>query len=278
MPTRNKRRRFLLIKNVTAFANKGNKVLTLLNFWAVIDLMRTNTPFEVGRGGRSDFGPQHHCGIIRASFIWCDSPFMLEVINLSCVRDERALFHGLTFSVAAGDIVQIEGPNGAGKTSLLRLLAGLSRAEQGDVMWQSQPIRQQREIWHQAMLYLGHHPGVKAVLSPLENLRFYHRDCDDELIFDALESVELLGYEEVPVAQLSAGQQRRVALARLWLSHASLWILDEPLTAIDKAGVEKLMAKFAQHADNGGAVILTTHQDLPDSLARVRKIRLSGAE
>ena len=203
---------------------------------------------------------------------------MLEIITLSCVRDERMLFQQLSFSVGAGDIVQIEGPNGAGKTSLLRLLAGLSRPEQGEIRWLGQPIRQQRERWHLAMLYLGHHPGVKGVLSPLENLRFYHHDCDDGQIFAALESVDLLGYEEVPVAQLSAGQQRRVALARLWLSRATLWILDEPLTAIDKAGIEKLMRKFAQHADNGGAVILTTHQDLPDHAARVRKIRLSGAE
>lgn len=203
---------------------------------------------------------------------------MLEIITLSCVRDERTLFHRLSFSVRAGDIVQIEGPNGAGKTSLLRLLAGLSRAEQGEIRWHDRPIQQQRERWHASMLYLGHHPGVKAVLSPLENLRFYHPDCDDAQIFAALESVDLLGYEEVPVAQLSAGQQRRVALARLWLSRATLWILDEPLTAIDKTGIEKLMMKFAQHADNGGAVILTTHQDLPGQTARVRKIRLSATE
>ena len=201
---------------------------------------------------------------------------MLEVINLSCVRDERTLFHGLSFHVKPGDIVQIEGPNGAGKTSLLRLLAGLSRAEEGEVMWQSQPIRQQREIWHQNLLYLGHQPGEKSVLSPLENLHFWHGDRDEEVIFDALEQVNLLGYEEVPVAQLSAGQQRRVALARLWLSPAKIWILDEPLTAIDKDGVEKLMARFAEHADNGGAVILTTHQDLPDESDRVRKIRLTS--
>ncbi|ADU70099.1 cytochrome c biogenesis heme-transporting ATPase CcmA [Pantoea sp. At-9b] len=199
---------------------------------------------------------------------------MLEVINLSCVRDERTLFNGLSFAVEPGDIVQIEGPNGAGKTSLLRLLAGLSRAEEGEVLWQAQPIRQQREIWHQNLLYLGHQPGVKSVLSPLENLHFWHGESHSDAIFAALEQVDLLGYEEVPVAQLSAGQQRRVALARLWLSPAVLWILDEPLTAIDKAGVEKLMTRFAQHADNGGAVILTTHQDLPDDAGRVRKIRL----
>ena len=187
---------------------------------------------------------------------------MLEIITLTCAYDERALFRQLSFCVSAGDIVQIEGPNGAGKTSLLRLLAGLSRPEQGEIRWQQQPILRQREAWHQAMLYLGHHPGVKGVLTPLEDL----------------ESVDLTGDEEVPVSRLSAGQQRRVALARLWLSQARIWILDEPLTAIDKAGVKKLMAKFAWHADNGGAVILTTHQDLPADAARVRKIRLGDGE
>ncbi|MGP4130400.1 cytochrome c biogenesis heme-transporting ATPase CcmA [Pantoea tagorei] len=225
------------------------------------------------------FGPPQPYAIILPTFFsWRDSSGMLEVINLSCVRDERTLFHGLSFGVAAGDIVQIEGPNGAGKTSLLRLLAGLSRPEEGEVRWQSQPIRQQREQWHQSLLFLGHQPGVKAVLSPLENLRFCHPNRNDAQIFDALECVDLLGYEEVPVAQLSAGQQRRVALARLWLSDAALWILDEPLTAIDKAGVEKLMKRFTQHAEKGGLVILTTHQDLPESDGRVRKIALTGAE
>lgn len=207
------------------------------------------------------------------------TPFpMFEAINLSCVRDERVLFHGLSFSVNPGDIVQIEGPNGAGKTSLLRLLAGLSQPAEGEIHWQGEAVRRQRDVWHQALLYLGHQPGVKGVLTPLENLRFFHPNCDQDSIFAALESVDLLGYEEIPVAQLSAGQQRRVALARLWLTRATLWILDEPLTAIDKSGVEKLMRCFTRHAENGGAVILTTHQDLPASKARVRQIRLQGAE
>jgi len=203
---------------------------------------------------------------------------MLQAHNLTCVRDERTLFSELNFTVSPGDIVQIEGANGAGKTSLLRILAGLSRAEQGDVLWQQRPIRKQREAWHSALLYLGHQPGVKAVLSARENLRFFHPSEPEERLWQALEEVDLTGYEEVPVAQLSAGQQRRVALARFWLSRAPLWILDEPLTAIDKSGVIKLMALFGRHADNGGSVILTTHQDLPDSVRQLRKIRLAEAE
>ncbi len=203
---------------------------------------------------------------------------MLEVKQLTCLRDERFLFSDLSFRVAAGDIVQIEGPNGAGKTSLLRLLAGLSRAESGAVLWRQQDIRQQRQQWQAELLYLGHQPGVKAVLTPLENLAFYHPHCTEEQLFAALDAVDLTGYEDLAVAQLSAGQQRRVALARLWLSRATLWILDEPLTAIDKSGVEKLMALFVRHAQQGGAVIITTHQDLPDGDYALRKIQLTGAE
>lgn len=220
------------------------------------------------------FGGLQQCDIIAASFFAVMRPSMFDVINLSCVRDERMLFRGLSFHVRPGDLVQIEGPNGAGKTSLLRLLAGLSRAEEGEVRWQGETLQRQREIWQQNLLYLGHQPGVKAVLSPLENLRFWHGDSSQAALYAALEQVSLTGYEEVPVAQLSAGQQRRVALARLWLSSARLWILDEPLTAIDKAGVETLMARFNQHASQGGAVILTTHQELPATA--LRKIRLSG--
>ncbi|UCB30361.1 cytochrome c biogenesis heme-transporting ATPase CcmA [Duffyella gerundensis] len=203
---------------------------------------------------------------------------MLEIINLTCVRDERTLFSALNFRADAGDIVQIDGPNGAGKTSLLRLLAGLSQPESGAIHWHGTAIVRQRERWHRDLLYLGHHAGIKAVLTPRENLAFLHATSTEAQRDAALESVDLLGYETVPVAQLSAGQQRRVALARLWLSQAPLWILDEPLTAIDKSGVKKLMMHFMQHADNGGMVILTTHQDLPEGNGRVRKIQLCGVE
>ena len=111
---------------------------------------------------------------------------MLDATNLTCIRDERVLFSDLSFAVNHGDIVQIEGPNGAGKTSLLRLLAGLSSAERGEVRWQGEPLSRQRAQWHRDLLFLGHHPGVKTVLSPLENLAFYHADCDEAQRFAAL--------------------------------------------------------------------------------------------
>ncbi|MFU9136751.1 cytochrome c biogenesis heme-transporting ATPase CcmA [Erwinia tasmaniensis] len=203
---------------------------------------------------------------------------MLEAHNLTCVRDERTLFSDLSFTVSSGDIVQIEGANGAGKTSLLRILAGLSRAEQGDVRWHQHPVHRQRERYHADLLYLGHQPGVKSVLTAFENLRFFHPAHSPEALLAALDEVELTGYEEVAVGLMSAGQQRRVALARLWLSPSPLWILDEPLTAIDVSGVNKLTALFERHATAGGLVILTTHQHLPASRRTVRKLSLTSAE
>lgn len=211
---------------------------------------------------------------------------MFEALNLSCVRDERTLFSGLSFTVLPGEMVQIEGRNGAGKTSLLRILAGLSSPDAGEVRWQGVSTRRQRDVFHQELLYLGHQPGIKSVLTAFENLAFYlsvsssstRGDAAADAIYQALENVGLLGYEDVTVAQMSAGQQRRVALARLWLSNAPLWILDEPLTAIDKQGVATLIALFEQHAEQGGMVLLTTHQDLQGVNRDVRKIRLTGSE
>ncbi|MDH2895798.1 cytochrome c biogenesis heme-transporting ATPase CcmA [Rahnella sp. PAMC25617] len=206
---------------------------------------------------------------------------MFEALNLSCVRDERTLFSGLSFTIEPGEMVQIEGRNGAGKTSLLRILAGLSSPEAGEVRWQGVNTRRQRDVFHQQLLYLGHQPGVKSVLTAYENLAFYQSvngTASADAIYQALENVGLLGYEDVTVAQMSAGQQRRVALARLWLSDAPLWILDEPLTAIDKQGVSTLIELFEQHAQRGGMVLLTTHQDLQGVNRDVRKIRLTSAE
>ncbi|CNI64536.1 MULTISPECIES: cytochrome c biogenesis heme-transporting ATPase CcmA [Yersinia] len=206
---------------------------------------------------------------------------MLEAKNLTCIRDERSLFQQLSFSVAAGEIVQVEGQNGAGKTSLLRILAGLADADVGQVNWLGENIRRDRARYHQDLLFLGHQPGIKSVLTPFENLAFYQsvfQQVDSAAIWQALSQVGLVGYEDLPVSQLSAGQQRRVALARLWLSKAPLWILDEPLTAIDKQGVSTLLALFVAHAAKGGMVLLTTHQDLDAVGQHVRKIRLTSTQ
>jgi len=203
---------------------------------------------------------------------------MLEVSKLSCIREDVVLFSELDFIVSAGDIIQIEGPNGVGKTSLLRLLAGLSTPADGSINWQSVDTVVDRESYHRDLLYLGHLPGVKAELTAFENLFFYHavhQPVSEDKIWQALAQVGLAGYEDQLACHLSAGQQRRIALARLWLSEKKLWILDEPFTAIDKNGVKVLESLFLEHADKGGMVILTTHQDLNFSAERLRKIVLT---
>ncbi|MCR9642392.1 cytochrome c biogenesis heme-transporting ATPase CcmA [Vibrio sp. 1751] len=203
---------------------------------------------------------------------------MLEVSNLTAIRDERVLFENLQFEIKPGELVQIEGRNGTGKTTLLRIVTGLGDREEGVVKWKGEEVEKSRDVFHQDLLFLGHQTGVKRELTALENLRFYqsiqNNRSSDEEIFIALTQVGLAGREDVPVAQLSAGQQRRVALARLWLSKQILWILDEPLTAIDKQGVKVLESLFASHADNGGIVVLTTHQDMFADSPKLRKIKL----
>ncbi|EIW7834090.1 cytochrome c biogenesis heme-transporting ATPase CcmA [Escherichia coli] len=200
---------------------------------------------------------------------------MLEARELLCERDERTLFSGLSFTLNAGEWVQITGSNGAGKTTLLRLLTGLSRPDAGEVLWQGQPLHQVRDSYHQNLLWIGHQPGIKTRLTALENLHFYHRDGDTAQCLEALAQAGLAGFEDIPVNQLSAGQQRRVALARLWLTRATLWILDEPFTAIDVNGVDRLTQRMAQHTEQGGIVILTTHQTLNVAESKIRRISLT---
>jgi heme exporter protein A len=199
---------------------------------------------------------------------------MLEARQLTCQRDERTLFDALSFSVGPGEMVQVAGKNGAGKTTLLRILAGLAQADEGEVFWQNQPLRRQRDNFHGDLLWIGHQPGIKAVLTPFENLTFFHADVAEEQLWAALEQTGLPGFEDLPVNQLSAGQQRRAALARLWLSTAKLWLLDEPFTALDTAGIARLTRRLQHHVEAGGMVILTSHQPLT---CAVRQIHLQEA-
>lgn len=204
---------------------------------------------------------------------------MLEVSQLTAIRDERILFDSLSFTIDSGELVQIEGRNGTGKTTLLRIVTGLGDRDNGEIFWNGENIESNRDAFHEDLLFLGHSTGVKRDLTAYENLRFYlsvhsKTPVDKETIYSALTKVGLAGREDVPVAQLSAGQQRRVALARLWLSQHKLWILDEPLTAIDKQGVKVLESLFLNHAEQGGIVMLTTHQDMFTDNPKLRKIKL----
>lgn len=186
----------------------------------------------------------------------------LEFHQFTCIRNEAPLFHPLNFSAVAGDLVQIVGPNGAGKTTFLRAVSGLFDNTRGQYLWDSQTIT--NRVYERAanLLYLGHQTGVKGALTAAENLRWYAGLCGADLnqIATALAQVGLSGYEDTLCHQMSAGQQRRVALARLFITNAQVWVLDEPFTAIDIAGVSHLEVKLQQHAKAGGVVLLTSHQ------------------
>ncbi len=207
---------------------------------------------------------------------------LLSATNLTCIREERLLFDQLNIEINAGDIVQVEGPNGSGKTSLLRILSGLSQPFEGDISFNKLSIDSCREEFHQNLLYLGHLPGVKGEMSAQENLSFnlaLHGFGKTVINTDAtLAQVNLTGFEDSLAAHLSAGQHRRISLARLYQSHARIWILDEPFTAIDKQGVHDLEQLFKTHIAQGGCVILTTHQDLLTfTPSQVKKITLDYA-
>jgi len=193
------------------------------------------------------------------------APVLFELRDLACERDERLLFARLNARFYAGQAVQILGPNGSGKTTLLRILAGVNRDYQGDIYWQGKPVTDLAWEFANELLYLGHLPGVKKSLTPLENLRWYaalQGAVPDEQLLTALAQVNLAGYEDTLCYQLSAGQLRRVALARLVFSKAKIWILDEPFTALDKSGIAQLENRLIAHAEAGGLVLVTSHQDI----------------
>ncbi|MFV0277286.1 MAG: cytochrome c biogenesis heme-transporting ATPase CcmA [Parahaliea sp.] len=179
---------------------------------------------------------------------------LLEAQGLGLARGGRDLFQDLSFAVRPGQLMQVEGANGAGKTSLLRILAGLSRYGFAGKVKRHAPL-----------LFLGHQSAVKAMLTPRENLAWHiagEGSPAPAQIDEALDRVGLYGYEDVPSHALSAGQRRRVNLARLYLSASPVWLLDEPFTAIDRKGVTELETLLVRHAQRGNAVLLSSHQAL----------------
>lgn len=190
----------------------------------------------------------------------------LQTRGLTCERDWRLLFSGLEIQLCRGQMLQVSGPNGSGKTSLLRLLAGLMQPTDGEILFQGRPLGRQRHELAQHSLWIGHAAGIKGLLTPEENLAWLtalQHGASQEDIAEALAAVGLKGFEDVPCFTLSAGQQRRVGLARLYLPQApALWILDEPFTALDRKAVAQLERHLAAHCEQGGMVIFTTHHEL----------------
>ncbi|MEN8168452.1 MAG: cytochrome c biogenesis heme-transporting ATPase CcmA [Pseudomonadota bacterium] len=190
------------------------------------------------------------------------SPAQFEAKGLACIRDDRVLFDDLSFSVNPGEALVLEGRNGSGKTSLLRILCGIRLPESGDLLWNGEDIFRLGPEFHEHIAYLGHKDGHKPDLTPTENLRIAQglgKAKEGITLEEALDQVGLYGFEDVPTRNMSAGQQRRLAIARLLVTDARLWILDEPFTSLDRTGIEHMERLFEAHLERGGMAAMTTH-------------------
>ena len=202
---------------------------------------------------------------------------LLQINNLTCIRDDRVLFEHLNLSLAAGQMLLVEGHNGCGKTSLLRILTGLKLPDEGEILWQGESIEQLAADYYEQVNYVGHHDGVKRELTCLENLRLVQAmgkpsgvDLDD-----ALEQVNLYRYGDTLMGSLSAGQKRRLALSRLIVTEAKLWIMDEPFTSLDKSSMANFETMFEQHLDQQGVIVMTSHHDVDMVNADIQRLNLS---
>ena len=206
------------------------------------------------------------------------SEHVLTAHEITCIRGQRALFTDLNLTIGAGEILHIQGSNGSGKTSLLRILCGTSQPDKGTVLWQSEDIRTCRSPYCEHLAYIGHNNGIKLALPPSENLsclaaiKGFAADSQIDL---ALTRIGLSRDRDVPCIHLSAGQRRRVAIAWLFMTQASIWILDEPLTAIDQDGIDIVRTRFGRHLEDGGLIVLTGHQHLQFEGRKIKSLHLS---
>lgn len=191
-------------------------------------------------------------------------PVKLQGENLCLFRGEKCLFQGLNFAVSEGELLLVEGSNGSGKTSLLRAVAGLIQFEEGDIHWKGESVSVNRQRFLGDMGWLAHRVGFKGDLSLAENLRFETRLRSVDRT-DMMPVLERLGIERLltlPLRALSAGQQRRSALARLILVNARLWLMDEPFANLDAAGRDLVLELISEHLDRGGLCMLAAHQEV----------------
>jgi heme exporter protein A len=206
-------------------------------------------------------------------------PFMLEVGNLACSRGDHRLFSGLSFSLQPRQLMQVQGPNGSGKTSLLRTLCGFIPPDEGEILWNGRNVKELGEDYCAELLYIGHLNAIKDELNALENLQMSAglagHTVTEQQAAAALKRMGLQRREHLPARVLSQGQKRRVALARLLISNAHLWILDEPLTALDVGAVSLMQELIGEHLSKGGMAIFTTHQPLQVAGVETRQLALS---
>jgi len=201
----------------------------------------------------------------------------LAVRGVHVWRGDRHVLEGVSFAVQAGELMHVAGPNGTGKTTLLRVICGLLAPEQGSVEWRGVPITAQRSEYQAELAYASHEPALKADLSALENLRFsvgLKRRVSDADLRTELDRAGVGACADLPARVLSAGQRRRVAMARVLAMRATLWVLDEPFTNLDAHGARFLCGLLAAHSDAGGLALVVAHQEL-DLTRRVLRLELS---
>jgi heme exporter protein A len=206
------------------------------------------------------------------------APPELAADRIHVWRGDRHVLQGVSLTLSAGRLVHVRGPNGTGKTTLLRVICGLLRPEQGSVTWGGRPIGEVRTEFQQAFAYASHEPALKGDLTALENLRFavgLKRRVGEAELLQSLEATGVGACRDLPARVLSAGQRRRVAMARVLAVQAPLWLLDEPFTNLDTAGSELVAGMLARHAAAGGMALVVAHHEL-ELAATVERLELAA--
>jgi heme exporter protein A len=206
---------------------------------------------------------------------------MLQARQIECTRGNRRLFHDLSFRLEAKRALRVGGENGSGKTSLLRMVAGLSPVETGEILWNDGRIATLGEDYRRDLVFLGHANGLKDDLTPIENLRYALElagtKAGNSALQNALAEQGLAGVADLPVRLLSQGQKRRAALCRLGFSAGKpLWVLDEPFAALDAASVARIAAVIVDYLRGGGMAIFTTHQEVDLAGVQVESLELGA--